>query len=102
MAPRRVGKPCVDQRKTGDRFHFIQQIEAPGDRKPAQGQGEKQGQQQRQPEDGNRKAQQRQGADQGIGPFVAHNARQHTDGDPITSAKPKARIHSSMVAGKPL
>ena len=82
MTPRRIGKPRVDQRKAGDRFHFVQQVEAPGDREPAQGEGEKQGQQQRQPEYGDREAQQRQGANQGILPFVAHNPRQHANGDP--------------------
>ena len=77
MAPRRVRKPGVDQRETGDVFHLIQQIEATGDRKPAEGQGKEEGQEQRQPEDRDRETDQRDGADQGIGPFIAHYAGDH-------------------------
>ena len=102
MTPRRIREPCVDQRKAGDRFHFIEQVEAPGNRKPAQGEGEEQGQQQRQPEDGNRKAQQRQGADQGIWPLIAHDPRQHTDGDPDHQRKTEGEDTELHGSGKDL
>ena len=97
MAPRRVRQPGVNQRKTGHRFHLVQQVEAPGDREPAEGQREKERQQQRQPEHGNREAEQREGADQRIGPLVAHYPRQHTDGD--THQQREAKCEDTQLHG---
>ncbi|MNR54656.1 hypothetical protein D3C85_1748850 [compost metagenome] len=53
VTPDGVRKPGVDNGKASDSFDGVEQIETPGDRQPAQRQGEEQRKQQRQPEDRN-------------------------------------------------
>ncbi len=99
MAPRRVRKPGVDQRETGDVFHLIQQIEATRDRKPAEGQGKEEGQEQRQPKTGIEKPTSATALIRVSGHLLRITPAIIPTGMPISRAKPKARMHSSMVAG---
>ncbi len=72
------------------------------DRRPeaSRGSGKEEGQEQRQPEDRDRETDQRDGADQVSGHLLRITPAIIPTGMPISRAKPKARMHSSMVAGK--
>ncbi|KAI3490079.1 hypothetical protein L1887_45536 [Cichorium endivia] len=81
MAPHRIGQPRVNDGKTRHRFNRIEQVKATRNRQPAHRQREEQRQQQRQPEYRDGEAEQGEGADKLILPFVAIDPGQHTHRD---------------------
>ncbi len=99
MAPRRVRKPGVDQRETGDVFHPHTADRSDQRPEASRGSGKRRGSGAAPARRPGSRTDQRNGADQGIGPFIAHYAAIIPTGRPISRAKPKARMHSSMVAG---
>ena len=96
MPPHGIGQPRVDNGKARHRFNRIEQVKTARNREPAHCQREEKRQQQRQPEDRDGEAEQGEGADELILPFVAIYPGQHAHGDPDHQGKPEgqnAQLH---------